>query len=648
MKCRLAMLESPRAAEREVSPKCWLRPWDRRLGEACLSWLCWLAFSLGLALCQPVLAAYYLQEGFNYAPGTLGTNSPWANPTNLITVVPDSLTCTNLADFYPPGGAVSVTQGSASSPSVTYRPLDTTATSGSAYYALLIQVNSVGVSSYIAGLLPPTVGLPNGNASDPCDLYIQSATGGYNLGVRAKNGNTAYAGATLAIKQTYLVVLKCEFASGRASLFVAPSPGGSEPATPDATSTGGIAVTSLNHFYLRVSGPNAGSFIVDSVRAASSWAEVTPLGQIALATRLVFATSPTSGTAGAAMASIIVEIRNDTGFDVPSNGVPITVTLNMGAFASGTPTLNSDAYGRATFNDLAAADAGTYTLTASASGIGAGLLPAMSGPIAIGSTNITEQGHALSAFLTSLQVEHYWDNGQHVNWLTGGPGGTGTNITIGYASHCSAFAAAAAYELGVFLPHPPDPSDMGLANYQADWLATNGTAGWYAIPLSTDAQHIANVGALVVASLKEIDGSSGHIAVLRPSTKCNSEILTNGPQECQSGIYNYNDTDVITGFGQHGGTLDGILYYGHAVTNPIVPISTALGPGCCSNAVFRLPALSVVGRRYKLQCSSNLVSWTNVLAYTNSNEGTDFWCVTPLVDIWSPTAPRRFYRLLAQ
>ena len=605
--------------------------------------LCRLAIAVGAACCQSAPAAFYLQEGFDYPPGILGTNAPWASPTDLITAVDGNLACTNLADFAPPGRAASVTQGSAS---VSYRLLEASATSGSVYFSFLIEFANVNASSYIVGLLPSNVGLPNGNASDPCDLYVRSATGGYNLGVRAKTGNTVYASAVLALNTVYFVVLKYDFTSSGASLYLTPSPGGSEPASPDAASPG-IAVTGLNHLYLRVTGSSAGGFLIDALRVASTWAEVTPLGQIAPATRLVFAATPTTGTAGAALASTIVQIQNETGFNVPSNGVPITVTLNAGSFAGGTTTVTSDIYGRATFNDLAVALPGTYTLTASASGIGTGLAPAMSSSFTIGATNITEQGRALSVFLDSLQVEQYWENGKSVNWLTGAAGGSGPNMTLGTASHCSAFAAAVADVLGVYLLRPPDASDLNLANNQAAWLATNQSSGWCRIPLSTDAQHIANIGALVVASLKE-DSGSGHIAVLRPSTKSDAEILTNGPQECQSGIYNYNNTDVRTGFGQHQDPLDKILYYGHAVTNPIAPVNPTLGAGSLSNGVFRAQAVCIVGRKYKFQCTSNFVSWTNLLAYTNSNASADFFCLTPLSDSSPGGPPRRFYRLLAQ
>jgi hypothetical protein len=191
---------------------------------------------------------------------------------------------------------------------------------------------------------------------------------------------------------------------------------------------------------------------------------------------------------------------------------------------------------------------------------------------------------------------------------------------------------------------------LGLADNQAVWLPTTGkTYGWCA--LSTNmvvAQSLANVGALVVSSYND-PTTSGHIAILRPSTKSIADILAYGPEECQSGIYNYNDTNVITGFNQHPNAFqtNGILYYGHAITNPI-PVNPVLGPGPLSNGVFCASATNIVGRKYIFQCAPNFVAWTNVLTYTNSNGGSNFFCVTPLSDSSRAGSPGWFYRLLAQ
>jgi hypothetical protein len=347
---------------------------------------------------------------------------------------------------------------------------------------------------------------------------------------------------------------------------------------------------------------------------------------------------------------VVVQIRNDSNLNMASNNVPITVSLSAsGTFARGTTTVYSDTNGQAAFNDLAIATAGNFTLTAAASGVGTGLAPGTSSLFSIGSPHaITSQGQALGAFLDALQVEKYWADGVSVNWLTGASGGNGPNMTAGTASHCSAFAAAVADLLGVYLLRQPDVSDLNLANMQAVWLSTN-QVGWTRIQYSTNAQALANSGTLVVASYQD-PTTSGHIAILRPSTESDAEILAVGPEECQSGVNNYNDTNVMTGFNEHVNAFatNGILYYSHIVTNAIVPANPTLGQCSTTNGVFYSGASSVVGRRYKLQYSSNFTAWSDVTTYTNSNQSSNFWCAGQVADPGGLSAPQRFYRLLAQ
>ena len=64
-------------------------------------------------------------------------------------------------------------------------------------------------------------------------------------------------------------------------------------------------------------------------------------------------------------------------------------------------------------------------------------------------------------------------------------------------------------------------------------------------------------------------------------------------------------------------------------------VLTAAGTGTLV-ATF---ALSVNGTNFET---------TPSLSITNSNAGTNFFCVTPLSDASASGAPRRFYRLLAQ
>jgi hypothetical protein len=367
------------------------------------------------------------------------------------------------------------------------------------------------------------------------------------------------------------------------------------------------------------------------------------------ATGLAFACQPTNGIAGAPLNPVVVQLCAVSNVSVASNNVPVTVSLSAGSFAGGTTTVNSDTNGRAAFTDLVIGTTGAYTLTAAASGIGAGLAPAASASISVEAFGfISPQGCALSAFLDSLKVEEYWANGVSVNWLTGSSGTPGgANMTAGTASHCSAFAAAVADLLGVYILRPPAASDLGLANNQSVWLATN-QAGW-TLQNMTNAQSLANLGNLVVASYYDsIPNASGHIAVLRPSARSISDVLVFGPEECQSGITNYNDTDVSTGFDQHSGAFpDGILFYSHIVTNPIVRVTPTLTLGGLTNGVFHTTVSATSGWQYALQSSPDLINWSNCVDYFNPNQSTNFLFTRPVNDPSASGAPIRFYRLQA-
>ncbi|HOX56175.1 MAG TPA: hypothetical protein P5205_04575 [Candidatus Paceibacterota bacterium] len=622
---------------------------DTRQTPATPAFLRFFTLAAALLWGANALAVFYLQDGFDYPPGILGTYSPWAGPTNLITVVNPGLSCRNVANFSPPGNAVAVNAGG-SAQAITYRPLETTVTSGVLYCSVLINYTAVSSSVLLAGLLPSSLTAPGGYTVDPCDLVVRSASGGYNLGIRAKGTTPAtYASKVFALNIAHLIVMKYDFTSGRASLFLSPTPGEPEPASFSATSpVTGTPVSNLRHFFLRVYDATAGNFQMDTLRVASTWAEATPWAPAPPASRLAFTTAPLAGTVGAALPAIIVQALDSDTNSVPTNNIPVTLILDSGSFASGTTTAYTDATGKATFSDLVVDSPGTYSITATASGIGAGLSSATTNPFTIGPANaISEPGHALSHFLDSLQVERYWKKGVSVNWLTGAEGGTGPNMTIGTGTHCSAFAAGAAAALGVYLLRPPQTNDLNLANSQADWLRAS-PAGWYAVPSITDAQHLANAGTLVVASCKETSGS-GHIAVLRPSTRSDTDVLAYGPQECQSGVNNVNSTNVAAGFDQHLDSYpDRILYYAHAYTNAIAPVNPLFGPHSFSNNVFRANTTTVVGRKYRFQSSSDFVTWTNLLAFTNSNNSTNFFTITPLTDSPPPDSPRRFYRLLAE
>jgi hypothetical protein len=184
---------------------------------------------------------------------------------------------------------------------------------------------------------------------------------------------------------------------------------------------------------------------------------------------------------------------------------------------------------------------------------------------------ITPQGQRLADVLDSMQVEQLWLPSLSVNWRTGEPDGR-IDTGKGAHTHCSAFAAAAAEKLGVYLLHPPEHSADLLANAQQDWLRAGGTNfGWQAVNSPQAAQQLANEGQLVLITCKNSKpDESGHIAIVRPSAKSEAEIRAEGPQIIQAGGHNYASTSTKQGFKYHPGAFEKweLLYFVHPLSLP--------------------------------------------------------------------------------
>ncbi|TCZ56628.1 hypothetical protein [Roseicella aquatilis] len=184
---------------------------------------------------------------------------------------------------------------------------------------------------------------------------------------------------------------------------------------------------------------------------------------------------------------------------------------------------------------------------------------------------ITPAGQALAAFLDGTRVEQLWPAGWHVDWRSGQPnrprpGGHEA------ATHCSAFVAAVALRLGIYVLRPPEHPQELLANAQLAWLDEAGPSqGWEPVGDMRQAQALANQGSLVLAAYRAPDPHRpGHIAVLRPSLKSVERLEEVGPEIIMAGVTNYRATTVAQGFRHHpgawapGGAGD-IRYHAHAV-----------------------------------------------------------------------------------
>lgn len=182
---------------------------------------------------------------------------------------------------------------------------------------------------------------------------------------------------------------------------------------------------------------------------------------------------------------------------------------------------------------------------------------------------ITTAGERLAANLDSMNVESLWLAQEHVNWETGEPDRGGEDEGPGHHTHCSAFAAAAAKRLGVYLLRPPEHGQKLLANAQFEWLesAAAEKQGWRSVKEMREAQRLANQGSLVVVAFQNPDQNlPGHIAVVRPSEKSFEALQHDGPQIIQAGIHNHSSTVVRIGFMNHPGAWpDGVRYYVHTL-----------------------------------------------------------------------------------
>ena len=171
--------------------------------------------------------------------------------------------------------------------------------------------------------------------------------------------------------------------------------------------------------------------------------------------------------------------------------------------------------------------------------------------------------------IDALEVESHWPAGVHVNWLTGEPDGR-LEKTEGKHTHCSAFVAAAAKQVGIYILRPPEHGQVLLANAQYDWLGAEGKdKGWKPVADGAEAQRLANLGWFVVATYRNHkDDKPGHIAIVRPSDKSAAALAEDGPEITQAGGTNYRSTTVRKGFSGHPAAWKNreVRYFAHAVS----------------------------------------------------------------------------------
>ena len=174
----------------------------------------------------------------------------------------------------------------------------------------------------------------------------------------------------------------------------------------------------------------------------------------------------------------------------------------------------------------------------------------------------------LASQLDAMGVETKWIAGAHVNWRTGERDDSRV-LLPGRHTHCSAFVAAAAEALGVYILRPPEHGQVLLANAQNEWLSDEGgEEGWRPLEGPQAAQDAANKGQLVVASYhNRRNNKPGHSAIVRPGTQGPQQIAAEGPDVIQAGTINSTSISIKAGFAGHvhAWNDDEIDYYAHSV-----------------------------------------------------------------------------------
>jgi hypothetical protein len=184
---------------------------------------------------------------------------------------------------------------------------------------------------------------------------------------------------------------------------------------------------------------------------------------------------------------------------------------------------------------------------------------------------VTPAAQRILDVLDGSGVEHLWAKHRHVNWETGEPDMPADYHGRETQTHCSAFAAAIGERLDVYLLRPPEHAQELLANAQTAWFGSAGgrRAGWYKVDSPQQAQVLANLGKLVVASYPSPDPHRpGHIGIVRPDAERTLEqIEESGVLLAQAGARNAVRVPEKEAFRHHAGAWpNGVQYFAHDVS----------------------------------------------------------------------------------
>ncbi len=350
------------------------------------------AFAVSLLLWQSAQAALYLAEPFNYTAAALAGNGTWdATARTAINVTATGLTGPT---GFPAAAGGDVTIGNSGHNQVNFNTFTSPGTivGGTVYACFLLKVTSNGSMRSSDTLTSPfyndgfTLALQDAasSATPFCSLRLINSSG-IKIGLAKNGGAGTYRGTALTANTTYMIVVKYDFSTtpNTTSFWVLSTYQSSEAGAgaADVTINTGtdLALDAAGLGRCYISDAAGGTFQIDELRIGSTWQDVAA-AVAGAAAKLGFTTQPANTAPGTTMSPVVVQLQDAGGLSVASNNVPVTLTLTSGTGTlSGTVTQNTDASGKATFNDLSIDLTGTKQLTATASGIGAGLPIVVSG-----------------------------------------------------------------------------------------------------------------------------------------------------------------------------------------------------------------------------------------------------------------------------
>jgi hypothetical protein len=223
----------------------------------------WVMVVLCACLGLTTGASAALVDTFDYGDGALLTNNGWIAHSGAGTQPIDVFSPGLAYPLYPTSSVVGQAARLDNNGEDAYKPYAQSA--GVVYYAFLVNVASP-TAGYFAML--------NGSATDFwARVNVAPATGGMYLGISNTSTAPAAYPAIYALNTTHLVVVKFDFATGFASLWVNPSLATCLEPTPDLVSATAVAGKVAIGFALRQFVASE-LIYVDGLRIGTTWQDV--------------------------------------------------------------------------------------------------------------------------------------------------------------------------------------------------------------------------------------------------------------------------------------------------------------------------------------------------------------------------------------